>query len=224
VSGGGSYDYWTIHQATATADAGSTFIGWSGDCSGMTNPFDVTMLDRDMTCTATFAINTYTISFSLTGSGAMTCAPTTVSWSGGFECTVSPGSGYYLESLLDNTVDVTAQVSGTSYSVANVTDDHSIQATFQQNLAVLRLWGNTEPYFTAGYLHIQDAYSAASNDDDILTLASDFVEDLNFNLDIAITLQGGWDPDFSSITGWTTLTGNLTISKGAVIAENLILK
>ncbi|HET6516206.1 MAG TPA: choice-of-anchor D domain-containing protein, partial [Thermodesulfovibrionales bacterium] len=55
VGGGGSFDYGTIHQVTAGADTGSIFTGWSGDCSGSTSPFPVTMLDRDMTCTATFA-------------------------------------------------------------------------------------------------------------------------------------------------------------------------
>lgn len=55
VAGGGTYNYGSSNQLTATAATGSTFTGWSGDCTGSASPVSVTMLDRDMTCTATFA-------------------------------------------------------------------------------------------------------------------------------------------------------------------------
>lgn len=58
VGGGGTYDYGANISVTATASTGSTFSGWSGDCSGTTSPYSVTMLDRDMTCTATFTKET----------------------------------------------------------------------------------------------------------------------------------------------------------------------
>ncbi len=170
------------------------------------------------TCTPGAAI--YTISSSFTGSGAMTCTPESVSPGGSFECTISPESGFHLESLLDDTADVTAQVSGTKYTITNVTADHTLQATFQQNF-VLRLWGtNSETWYTL----IQGSFDAATNGDDILSLNSDFAENLNFDQDIAILLQGGWGPDFDFVTGFTTINGNLTISNGTVIIENLIIK
>ncbi len=55
VGGSGTYGFDTSHDVTASANSGSTFTGWSEDCSGSTSPYSVTMLDRDMTCTATFA-------------------------------------------------------------------------------------------------------------------------------------------------------------------------
>ncbi len=55
VGGGGTFGFGTSNNVTAAANPGSTFTGWSGDCSGSATPTGVTMLDRDMTCTATFA-------------------------------------------------------------------------------------------------------------------------------------------------------------------------
>ena len=162
---------------------------------------------------------TYNISFFVTG-GAMTCTPTTVPLGGSFECTLSAGSDYYLESLLDNSADVTAQVSGNRYTVTNVSSDHNIQATFQQDPPVLRLWGSSgESWYTA----IQSAYNASSGGDAILTLDSDYYEDLNFSRDVSISLFGGCAPDFNSVTGWTVINGKLTISGGAVIIDKLII-
>ena len=69
AGGGGIYAYNTAHQATASANTGSTFTGWTGDCLGTTSPVDVTMLDRDMTCTATFTLNQHTLSVNTSGSG-----------------------------------------------------------------------------------------------------------------------------------------------------------
>jgi hypothetical protein len=131
-----------------------------------------------------------------------------------------PNSGHHLQSLLDNTSDVTAQIAGNKYTVTNVTADHTIQATFLQNL-VLRITGaNTETWYTL----IQDAFDAALGGDDILTLSSDFNEFLDFDRPVSITLQGGCSPDFDILTGCTTLNGDLTISKGTVVIENLIIK
>ena len=134
---------------------------------------------------------------------------------------LSPGSGYHLESLLDNAADVTTQVSGTHYAVTDVTADHTVQATFQQNLTVLRISGtNNETWYTL----IQSAYDAASSGDDILALASDFDETLEFDRPVSVALQGGCGPDFYTITGSTVLNGKLTISNGTVIIENFIIK
>jgi uncharacterized repeat protein (TIGR02543 family) len=53
---GGSYDEGTVVTLTASADAGSTFEGWSGAATGTANPVTVTM-DGDRTVTATFKAN-----------------------------------------------------------------------------------------------------------------------------------------------------------------------
>jgi hypothetical protein len=171
----------------------------------------------------TFTINNYTISFSLTGSGTILC-PGSVPLGGSFECTVTPGSGYSLESLLDNSVNVTGQVSGTSYSVANVTSDHTLNATFKLNATVLRLWGESVPYSSEGYSSITEAYADALNNDDILIQALQFNGNLDFNKDIFIMITGGYDTNFVSPTGFTTILGIVTISSGTVDIEKVIIR
>jgi ELWxxDGT repeat protein len=93
----------------------SRITGATLNVGGVSDTFSVT----------TMPVPTYTISFSFTGSGTMSCAPTTVSSGGSFVCTLSSGNGYHLGSLLDNTADVTAQISGTHYTVTDVTADHN---------------------------------------------------------------------------------------------------
>jgi len=51
-------DYYLTGESinlTATANDGSVFMGWGGDCSGLRNPFTIS-LDISKTCTATFDI------------------------------------------------------------------------------------------------------------------------------------------------------------------------
>jgi uncharacterized repeat protein (TIGR02543 family) len=66
-----TYDYGTVVTLTATADIGSTFTGWGGACSGSSPTCQVTM-DGPKSVTATFTLNTYSLSVSQAGSGAGT--------------------------------------------------------------------------------------------------------------------------------------------------------
>src|SRR5207244_1471977 len=68
-----SYDYGTVVQLSATYNFGWHFVGWSGDASGSDNPLNVTV-DGDKHITATFAINTYTITASAGSNGTISPA------------------------------------------------------------------------------------------------------------------------------------------------------
>ncbi|MDO9041628.1 MAG: hypothetical protein Q7U64_04675, partial [Desulfocapsaceae bacterium] len=84
------YNYGTTHQITATASTGSTFTGWSGDCDGTTSPLDV-LIDGNKTCTATFALNTYTLTINKTGAGTVTSNPAGINC--GSDCSESYNYG-----------------------------------------------------------------------------------------------------------------------------------
>src|SRR5438552_2972808 len=64
----------TVVQLTATPAAGWHLVSWSGDASGTANPLSVTM-DGNKSITATFAINTYSLSVTTVGSGTVAKSP-----------------------------------------------------------------------------------------------------------------------------------------------------
>jgi hypothetical protein len=73
--------------------------------------------------------------------------------------------------------------------------------------------------------HIQDAYDNAFDGDTIESMAIYFDEDLTLNNPISVKLKGGYDSIFSdNPPSATTINGSLTISKGTVTVENLIIQ
>jgi len=68
VSGGGTFNHGTNPSVTASANWGSTFTGWSGDCSGSSSATSVYM-NGTKTCTATFTLNQYTMTINKAGTG-----------------------------------------------------------------------------------------------------------------------------------------------------------
>jgi hypothetical protein len=66
----------------------------------------------------------------------------------------------------------------------------------------------------------QDTYNGASNLDIIYTQDTVFTEDIDFNLPILVTLEGGYNCDYSGITGTTIVNGNMTVSDGVVIIQS----
>ncbi len=91
---------------TAEPSIGYHFVDWTGDYSGTENPLTVTNVIADMTVTANFAVNQYTVTF-IEGAGG-TITGTKVQ-------TVNHG---------DSTSEVTA-VPNTGYSFVNWTGDHT---------------------------------------------------------------------------------------------------
>jgi uncharacterized repeat protein (TIGR02543 family) len=116
---------------TAIADTGYHFVKWSDDSTA--NPRTDTNVTANVDVTAAFAINTYTVSASAPG-GHGTITPVLVSninhGSPSGDFTISPATGYHLVSLTDNGADVFGSVVNGKYSIASVTQDHTLVATF----------------------------------------------------------------------------------------------
>ncbi len=207
---------------TVTPDTGYHIVSVTG-CGGALSGSAYTTGSITANCivTANFTIDQYDIVAHTDGNGTISCLPNPVDYGGSVQCTLSPASGYRLASLTDNSSDVTALVSNDTYSLSGVTADHNIYATFADNLYVRRVSGSTDYYYSS----IQSAYDPATilNDDIIQSEAMSLDEDLTFDLDVQITLEGGYDQAFQDNQGYTTVH-SLTVSNGTVIVENLVLE
>lgn len=76
---------------------------------------------------------------------------------------------------------------------------------------------------TPCYTGIQAAINAAESGDTIKISQDAYAQALNLNTAKALTLQGGWDPEFTVRTSNTTVT-TITIEKGSLGVENLVLQ
>ncbi|MBF0539651.1 MAG: hypothetical protein HQL03_15520, partial [Nitrospirae bacterium] len=92
-------------------------------------PFNVTQDGTNPTPT------TYTVTASLNGTGGtISCSPSTNISSGGTStCTITPSSGYSLSTLTDNNANVLSQVVSNTYTITNITANHTVVATFSTN-------------------------------------------------------------------------------------------
>ena len=126
--GNASYLSGTSVDLKAMAAKGWSFSGWSGDTSGASNT--TITIDNDMTVTATFTQDTYTLTINTIGNGE-----------------VSPGNSSYLSGT---SVDLKAyaskgwtfkdwigDASGTTNTTIVMDDDMTVTATFTQNTYTL---------------------------------------------------------------------------------------
>ncbi len=87
-------------------------------------------------------------------------------------------------------------------------------------LSPVRIGGATPLYFST----LQAAYDAAVDGDIIQSRAVSLAGDLDLNRNISVTLQGGYNCDYTTITGTTTLNGTLTDSDGTAGIGGFVIK
>ena len=103
----------------------------NGTSVGAVTSYTFPSVTGDKTISATFAINTYTITASSGANGAVTpVGVTTVNYGATPTYAITPASGYNVVDVLVNSTSVGAV---TSYTFPSVTTDKTISATFAQN-------------------------------------------------------------------------------------------
>ena len=94
-------------------------------------------------------LTSYAINSSTTGTGGSISCTTPITQGSTSTCTISPATGYSIATLTDNGADVKGQVSGSSYSIANVTTDHTVTASFADSAAPVISGFNLPPTATS---------------------------------------------------------------------------
>jgi uncharacterized repeat protein (TIGR01451 family)/uncharacterized repeat protein (TIGR02543 family) len=128
-----TYNYGSIVTPTASASTGSTFSGWSGNCSG-TGTCTLT-LTANKSVTATFTLNTYVITPTAGSNGSITPGtPQTVNYGSSITFTIAANTGYH---TTDVRVDGVSQGVLSSYTFTNVVANHIITSASAINTYVI---------------------------------------------------------------------------------------
>ena len=107
------------------------------------NAYTVTNVTGATTLTATFAINTYTITVTQGDNGTVAPSTSTVSYGGSQVFVITPQVGYHISSLV---VDGSAVPIASTYTFSNIQDDHSITASFTTNTITATVTNTCETY------------------------------------------------------------------------------
>ncbi len=201
-----SYPETETVELTATADAGSIFVGWSGACSG-TGVCSVDM-DVDRTATATFELlRNLTVSRTGSGSGGVTSAPPGIDC--GSDCsedyahgtdvtltaTPAPGSAF---------AGWSGACSGTGICAVDMTQDRSASASFV-------------PLRTLSVARVGDGVGTVTSVPGGIGCGSDCTEDYVDGTDVTLTATpssgsffAGWSGDCTGGSCVLDMTANRT--------------
>jgi hypothetical protein len=205
-------------QGTASAVGGSG--PWTWTCQGVGD---------GSTANCSAGVSTYVLTVTKAGTGAGTVTVDTDSLNWNF----NTGTANYAP---DTSVNISACADPES-SFAGWTGDcigngspcsivmsavKSVTATFHLlscDEKLVRIQGTSYYYQT-----IQDAYNLLNNGENAQIQALSFAENLVLQKDTDVQLEGGYDCNYSSNSGVTTINGSLTIQGGTVTIEELIIE
>jgi len=76
----------------------------------------------------------------------------------------------------------------------------------------------------ANYVSLQTAYGEAGDCETIKVLAVTLAENIDLNQPRNISISGGYGDGYAGQVGYSTISGLLTIGKGTLIVEQVIVK
>jgi PKD repeat protein len=165
----------------------------------------------------TVQASSYTITTAAVTGGTVTPASAKVSPGGSQTFTITPGIRY---TIADVKVDGVSKGAITSYTFANVTTGHTLEASFAlaacSNLPVRIVGGST-------YSTLQAAYNVAVEGDVIQSQAQAIVDNYTADRPISVTIDGGYACDYSANPEKTILKGMPSIKSGTVTMKNLLI-
>jgi len=116
------FDYNTSVDLTPSSGVGSTFAGWSGDADCVDG---LITMSANKICTATFALNSYTVSTNITSGGTVTPSSRIVNHGSTTTFDVVPNSGYIATASGCN-----GSLSETTYTTGAITANCTVVINF----------------------------------------------------------------------------------------------
>jgi len=205
-------------------------LGWSGSYNGY---YDVTQnfttgpytWDADTQVIVTHIEPDYpkTLSVTISGPGTVTSNPVAIACS--TNCSVEFDAGTAVTLSVDPAdfwlfSGWSGACSGTGDCALIMNNDKSLTATFEFNTAHKSRIGDIASYHST----LQASYNGAPNLGTIKAWATDFVESLTCDQAKSVTIKGGYNEDYTSNSGYTSLQGILSIRSGSLTVENLVIK
>ena len=216
---------------------GGGSVNWSAINTGLTNSYILSLAidpgapatvyagtDGDGVFKITFSNVTLTSGFSGNGGGTVTSDPS------GLACNSNCSHPFEFASYVTlagtaadySTFDGwTGACSGSSCGLL-MNIDRTVGAIFNLDTVHKALIPYPAQYFY--FSTLQAAYNAATPDLSVRAWGTDFTEQLNANLDKAVTIRGGFNAAYSANSGYTTLHGRLNVSKGSLTVERLVIR
>ncbi|MDI6800130.1 MAG: stalk domain-containing protein [Actinomycetota bacterium] len=199
-------------QVTAVPDAGYHFTSWSDGV--LTAARTDTNVTGNITVTASFAINTYTLTYTAGANGSITgTSPQTVNHGAdGSQVTAVPAAGYHFTSWSDG-------VTTAARTDLNVTGDISVTASFSAN-APNEIIPPVLPFTETTAIFKIAKYSYTIDDKSFDMDAAPYVKDNRTYVPVrylAYTL-GIAEKDVK----WDAATKNITLTKGTTVVKLVI--
>ncbi|MEN8262674.1 MAG: S8 family serine peptidase [Nitrospirota bacterium] len=211
----GTYDINSVVTLTADPDADSDFINWSGDpdCSD-----GVVTMDADKTCTAIFNLKQYQLTTLVSPAGSGSIVPDCSAgcmYESGIMVVLTATEN--IDSIFDNWMNCDSPFGNVCNETMDV--EKTITANFQLCDDPVRFF-NVDSY--SYHTTLQDAYDAAGDGSTIETREVVFANDLNADRTISVTINGGYNCDYSAVTGVSIFNGVMTINDGVVTIGDFI--
>jgi len=195
-----TYNQGTKVTLTATANASSTFSGWSGACSG--NSTCTITMDTAKAATATFTLKKYTITSSAGPGGSISPSGSiSVNHGANQTFTITPDNGYNVSDVM---VDKVSRGALKSYTFTNVTSNHNIEVRFkgETDITGLPKTGQTTSYAQGddGYLQAGIKWPEPRFTDNADGTVTDNLTGLMWLKDGNCLSKKRWKDSFSMIT------------------------
>jgi YD repeat-containing protein len=164
----------------------------------------------------------HTISITSTGDGEAVPSGVLAVMAGSNQTVLfQPDAGASVTTL---TIDGIRTPVSSSYTFTNITANHTVSASFGGSQSCSGYPAQLAGTTPVSHLSLQSAYDAAAPGDTIMGNLDDHQESLRFDRDLQVTLAGGYNCAFTSLTGLLTVKGSMllvagevTISSGTVV-------